>query len=292
MTGATAPASGAVDLHLHSTASDGTYPPAEVVERARRHGLTTIALTDHDTIAGVAEAMAAGEALGVHVVPGVELNTDHGPFEVHVLGYFIDMDDEVLQAYLDEVKLARVERARRIVDNIRRLHGFALRFEDVAALAGDASITRAHISRALFQGGFVASLEEARRSYTGSDCATYVRRTTASPDEAVEIIRRAGGVPVLAHPGRIGSEEAIEHMLRTPIEGIEATYPTHDAATRERFAALATARGLIATGGSDCHGPKYGDEERIGTVAVPESVVAALEARRDAVRASDRAAAG
>ena len=276
---------GAVDLHLHSTASDGTYRPADVVEHARDRGLTTIALTDHDTTAGVAEAQDTGRRLGVRVVPGIELNTDHGRHEVHVLGYFIDLDDDALQAYLATVKEARVERARRIVENIRRLHGMPLRFEDVATLAGDASITRAHISRALVQGGFVATLEEARREYTGSDCATYVQRTTASPDEAVAIIRRAGGVPVLAHPGRIGSEASITHMMRTPIEGIEVTYPTHDEATRARFAALALEHGLIATGGSDCHGPKYGDVERIGTVAVPESVVEALEARRDAVRA-------
>jgi len=276
---------GLVDLQCHTTASDGTLTPTELVALAAERGLRVIAITDHDTTAGLVEALAAGRRYGVEVIPGVEINTDVPQGEVHILGYFIDWTDENFQATLTRLRQGRVGRAKRMVEKLADL-GIHLAWERVQAIAGDSAIGRPHVAQALLEAGYISSTSEAFERFIGRTGPAYVERVRMSPAEATRVIRAARGLPVLAHPIIAGAAEVIsepldlepllDELTAAGLVGIEAYYPGYPPEVTRDLLGLAAKYGLVATGGSDYHGPNQGHGE-LGSVEVPVEVVEQLK---------------
>lgn len=241
------------DTHCHSTASDGALAPAELVARAKERGLMGLALTDHDTVAGLAEALAAGSRLDITVLPGIELSAEHREHDVHVLGYWIDVDRMLAAGRLQELAAARTGRIYEIVRRLSIL-GMELDADAIVSSAGS-SPGRPHVAAAMVEAGYVTSIREAFAKWLGRGLPAYVPRSKLSPFEAVELIRTAGGVAALAHPGCGVPDSLIRPLVRAGIGGIEVYHPDHDRAAEKKYAALAHRFGLAALGGSDFHVP-------------------------------------
>ncbi len=266
------------DLHVHTNASDGTWSPAEAVRTAARLGLRAIAITDHDTLDGIPEALRTGERVGVEVVPGVEINTDYAGTEVHVLGYFVDFQEESpLLKLLYRIRKARDERARNMVEKLRQL-GVGISFERVKELADGAVVGRPHVARALIELGIVRDLREAFAKFIGPGAPAYVPRYKLTPQQAIAEIMNNGGVAVLAHPGLIGKDELIAEAVEAGLTGLEVLYPEHTPECRRRYTELACTYNLVVTGGSDCHGPGS-DTPPLGACVVDVEALAELKRR-------------
>ena len=248
-----------IDLHIHSNASDGSLPPLEVVRLAKGRGLTAIALTDHDTIDGLVEAVEAGEESGVEVIPGVEISARHPGGSMHILGYFLEYRDKLLAQRLAVLKQARKDRNPQIIAKLNDL-GIPLKMEQVERISGRGQMGRPHIARALYEGGYVRSLQEAFDIYLGNQGKAYVGKFRFPPEEAIEMIREAKGVPVLSHPFTLGprSREDLKGLLQElkslGMAGIEVYYPEHSPEQEALYLGLARELGLLVTGGSDFHG--------------------------------------
>lgn len=269
-----------VDLHTHSTYSDGLLSPAELVAEAATRGVRFLGLTDHDTIAGIPEAQAAGASLGVEIVPGVELSTSlSGGEDVHLLGYFIDITHPELLAGLAEFAAARQERAARILARLREI-GIALDEEAVFAQARHGTIGRPHIARELVAAGHAADLSDAFGRYIGRNKPAYIPRPRVDPRDAIALVTAAGGVPVLAHPFSPGGVEGVlDRLIPAGLRGMEVDYGEYTPADRETLRQIAARRGLIATGGSDHHGPGVrGQARELGSAPVPLAAVTNLRA--------------
>jgi predicted metal-dependent phosphoesterase TrpH len=266
-----------VDLHTHSNYSDGLLSPAALVEEAVSRGLRVLGLTDHDTVAGIPEAREAGERLGVEVVPGVELSTSlEGGEGVHLLGYFVDVENPALLEGLAGYAQARDERMARMLERLRMI-GLAIAPADVQALAGQGTVGRPHLARALIATGYVASVPEAFDRYIGQGKPAYVPRPRVDPREAIALVRAAGGVPVLAHPFSPGGVESVlDRLAPAGLAGMEVDYGEYTPRERDVLRAIAARRGLIATGGSDFHGIDRGAGRELGSAPVPMAAVAAL----------------
>lgn len=248
-----------IDLHTHSTASDGTFPPREVLRLAKERRLKALALTDHDTIAGLPEAVAAGQEFGIEVIPGVEISAKHPQGSMHILGYFLDYENDRLAQRLAVLQQARKDRNPRIIAKLNQL-GIPLTMEQVERISGGGQVGRPHIARALYQGGFVRSLQEAFDIYLGNNGRAYVSKFRFSPDEAIAMIRDARGIPVLAHPFTLGLETSetlrplLKELMALGLAGIECYYPEHSSGQEGLYLFLARELGLLITGGSDFHG--------------------------------------
>lgn len=262
------------DLHSHSTASDGTCPPAEVMRRARGAGLDVIALTDHDTVAGHAEARAALPS-GLTLVPGMELSCRLDGHSLHLLGYLFDPAEPELAAECAAIRSSRIDRARAMVGRLTEL-GAPVTWEQVSAIAGDGVVGRPHVARALADSGVVASPADAfSPDWIGTGGRAHVPRYALDPVRAIGLVRGAGGVTVLAHPragsrGWVISDQAIARLAAAGLTGIEVDHPDHDQAQREHLRALAADLGLVASGGSDDHGALTGYRIGCDTIS-PES---------------------
>lgn len=255
-----------VDLHLHSTASDGTLPPEEVVRAAHRAGLSALALTDHDTVEGVAVAGVAAAALGLDLVPGVELSAWDGEDETHLLGLHIGQLG-AMQDALDVFRRARRDRAEEMV---RRLNAIGVRitFADVLAESGDAAIGRPHVARAMVQNGWAMDLRDAFDRYLGAGRPAYLDKRRISVAEAIDLVHRCGGIAILAHPGGDGTRERIEALAGAGLDGVEVIHPSHSAEDRARLLALVDHLGLVPSGGSDSHGASE-PSRAVGAMKVP-----------------------
>ena len=274
-----------VDLHMHSTASDGAVAPAGVVEAARNKGLIAIALTDHDTLAGLPEAREAGERLGVRVIAGVELSAvDAAGYETHILGLHIARP-EPLQHALDVYRIARRDRALAIVERLNEL-GVAITVDAVLAVAGDAAIGRPHVARALVSGGFARDHREVFDRWLGAGRPAFVEKRRLAMGEAFALIHEAGGLAVYAHPGGEGSRERVVALAALGMDGLEVRHPGHSAADIARLGALAEQLDLLPSGGSDWHGAPEGPRT-IGNMNVPEDWLARQEERLRARAASE-----
>ena len=260
-----------IDLHVHSTTSDGTLSPAEVVREAAALGMRMLAIADHDTTDGLGEAMEAARDTSLTFVPAVELSVGSQSYEVHVLGYFINPGDAESQAALSWLREARDGRNAAIVERLREL-GVAVDLGRVREIAGAGSVGRPHIAAAMAEAGHVASGQEAFHRFLARGKPGYVPRKRLSPREACEMIRAAGGVPVLAHPAKIPSRPALEELLATGMAGMEVYHCDHDEKDNEAMLALARERSLLVTGGSDSHGRHSGRSIPIGGVYVPDWV--------------------
>jgi predicted metal-dependent phosphoesterase TrpH len=277
-----------IDLHVHTTESDGSLSPRACVARAAELGLAAIGVVDHDTIAGNAEAVAAGTELGVEVVPGVEVSADLDGLSTHILGYFVETPSDTLLAVLGRLRSWRSERNPRMLEKLRAL-GCPVDMAEVAAEAGGQVIGRPHIAAVLVRKGLVPSTQHAFDRYLGDGAAAYVDRARVGADEAIDALVESGAVPVLAHPGalKVASESEVENVVRRlaacGLRGLETRYSGHRADQTAAYEWLARELGLVVTGGSDFHGTAKPDIEMgsgFGAMAVPLSVLDDLKAER------------
>lgn len=277
------------DLHTHSTASDGSMPPREVVALAAGRGLAGIALTDHDTVAGLAEAIGMAAALGLRCIPGIELScTLDGHGDVHLLGYFIDPGNEQLLQLLEERELERIDRAERTVDRLGAL-GVDITMDDIMSETDGHAPGRPHIARALVRRGIVRDVAGAfTAEWLGSGGRAHVPWNATALADGIDVVHDAGGVAVFAHPGARASdgypEDAVRHAAALGLDGIEVDHPAHDGEDVERSARIATELKLVQTAGSDDHGHGV-DGSRLGCRTVTSRIVDALEARARASHA-------
>lgn len=268
---------GRVDLHVHSTASDGRLSPAEVIREAAARGLVYIALTDHDSVDGIAAAKATAQSFpNLTVIPGIEISTDIPQGEVHILGYFIDYKDPEFLAKLEEFKNSRLRRAEQMVAKLEGL-GVHIDWRRVLEIAGTSTIGRPHIAQAMMEKDHVPSFKDAFDEYLGHGKPAYVDREKMLPAEAAAIIVKAGGLPVLAHPFTTEDPEGLISELKPAgLVGMEAYYKDYTAEEVESLVALAQKHALIATGGSDFHGIEPDEETAIGDSNVPLEAVERL----------------
>lgn len=247
-----------IDLHIHSTMSDGTLSPTEIVELAFRKGLSAISITDHDTVAGYREAKQRGDEIGLNVISGVELSVRFENESLHLLGYFVDCSSPELLSDLEVLHLARIKRNREILNKLSA-EGIKITEKELAKVSQTGETGRPHIAKLLMQHGAVTSMDEAFEKYLGRGGSAYVSRFVYDMNYGIKMIHRAGGLAVVAHPGNIlNTEIDVGTVLKTlktyGLDGIEAYYPTHSKKYRNFLITLAKEHGLIVTGGSDFHG--------------------------------------
>lgn len=263
-----------IELHCHSTASDGDLTPTELVERAVALGITSLAITDHDSVDGIAEAMEAARPLSLRIIPGVELSCHFEGKEVHLLGYFFEYRDPDFLELLVKMREERRQRVHRIIEKLAAI-GVELRYEAVESQASGDAIGRPHVARALVAGGQAESVAAAFDLYIGNSGPAYVGRSLLSLEDGIEAIRMAGGVSVLAHPGAYHDWARVERIVKLPLIGVEVWHPSHKKAERKRAKKLGGRYNKILTGGSDFHGPR-GDYHEMGSSRVTEVVVSKL----------------
>jgi predicted metal-dependent phosphoesterase TrpH len=274
-----------VDLHIHSTASDGKYSPAEIVRKAAGAGLKVIALTDHDTVEGIAAALeAVAEFPGLKFIPGVEISTDVPSGEVHMLGYFIDYTNEELLQKLENMRNSRQRRAQEMIEKLGGL-GMPVDWERVREIAGTGSVGRPHIAQAMLEKGYISTLKEAFNKYIAWGGPAYVKREKLVPSEAIGLILRTGGLPVLAHPFTVNDhEKLVAELAADGLAGVEAYYGEYNSEEVRRLVNLADKHGLIVTGGSDYHGLDDNVEVMLGGAPVPmeaaEKLISLAEQRK------------
>ncbi|TYP54323.1 PHP domain-containing protein [Thermosediminibacter litoriperuensis] len=243
-----------VDLHLHTTFSDGTLTPEQVVDKAYSLNLRAIAITDHDTVDGIVPAMERAKKYPLlEVVPGIEINTYYIEEEVHVLGYYIDYRGNTLKSTLDALQKERIERIKKIIEKLREL-GIEITFEEVEAKASGSSIGRPHVARTLIDKKIVSSVDEAFALYLDQGKPAYVPRQKLTPYSAVDLIKKCGGIAVIAHPGMLKNQDIVKSLINYGIQGIEVYHKEHDDERVKYYKNIAMKYGLLMTGGSDCHG--------------------------------------
>jgi 3',5'-nucleoside bisphosphate phosphatase len=282
-----------IDLHAHTLYSDGTFSPRALIQLARDRAVLTVAVTDHDTTGGLAEAVAAGAELEVEVVPGVEFSTVHGGEGVHVLCYYMDPANPELSAELERLREDRFSRGERMVAKLQQL-GYPITFERVREIAHGGNIIRPHVAQALVEAGVVPTAKDAfTDELIGSAGRAYVEKHALHPVDAVALIHQAGGVCVLAHPGTFRETKPvpaslIEELAAAGLDGIEAAHPEHTPEVEVRYIDMASQLGLIWTGSSDCHGDRY-DPVRLGMRTTSPEQFERIKARAADLRGVPRA---
>ncbi|HKW29291.1 MAG TPA: PHP domain-containing protein [Verrucomicrobiae bacterium] len=267
------------DLHLHTYFSDGTFSPEELVGHGHRLGFAALALTDHDSVEGCPRMAAACAAAGIDFIPGTELTAEHNDTEIHLLGYSLDTENQIL---LSEIAKFQAVRQNRIHEMVARLNGLKvpLPVESVFALANCKSPGRPHVARALVKAGLVGSLDEAFERFLKKNRPAWVPKAKMSALEAIELIHQAGGLAVMAHPGLNRTDDVIPVLVEAGLDGIECFHTKHSTVTSERYLEIADKYHLLITGGSDCHGFSKG-KPLIGTVRLPYEHVEKLKAKAE-----------
>ena len=276
-----------VDLHIHTSASDGSHSPRQIVDLAKSKSLRAIAITDHDTVEGNDEAIKTGERLGLEVISGVEISVAWKSRAIHILGYFIDWKHENLVAELQNLIRYREERNPKIIEKLNFL-GMELSYEEVQAVAGEGAVGRPHVAQVLVEKGYVKNSDQAFQHYLQRGAVAYVEKKRLSPRQGIDLIKEAGGIAVLAHPFIIDGleeqdiEQAVVHFKDEGIEGLEVFYPTHSLEQTRYLQALAHTYGLVQTGGSDFHGdqkPEIQLGRGFGDLHVPYRLVEEMKKR-------------
>lgn len=265
------------DLHVHTTASDGRYSPTEIIRKAAEIGLSVIAISDHDTVDGIPEAIAAAREFPLlRVIPALEISTDVSNGEVHVLGYFIDYNNQDFGDDLARMRNSRVERAYKMTEKLKTL-GCKIEWERVREIAGSATLGRPHIAQALLEKGYIKSFKEAFDKYIGHNGPAYVEREKLTPAEAVQLILKTKGLPVLAHPFTVPDfETTVKELKNAGMVGIEVYYANYSPEQTNSLLKLADVYNLIPTGGSDYHGIDDTHETMLGGIAIPMQFVEKL----------------
>ena len=265
-----------VDLHTHSTASDGSRAPRDVVRAARELGLAALALTDHDTIAGLPEAIDAGGEFGIRIVPGVELSAVEGEAETHLLGLHLG-DTARIDEQLRQLRAMRLTRAERIVGRLNE-HGVRVSLDDVLAESSGGAVGRPHIARALVNNGWATDVRDAFDRYLGNGRPAFIPKEPLSVRDAIAMIHDAGGLAIIAHPGTTGTRNRIESLVAFGLDGVEVRHPSHNGEDVARLTALVDHFGLVPSGGSDWHGLNEGGRA-LGAMRVPLAWLARQDAR-------------
>lgn len=278
-----------IDLHLHTTASDGRLTPAQLVRRAGRKGMRVIAVTDHDSTEGLPEAYEAGKEFpDLRIIPGIELSTDVPDGEIHMLGFFLDWKNPELQGILSDARDARADRGRRMVDKLNAL-GMNITWERVREIAGDAAVGRPHVAQAMLEAGYITTFAEAFDLYIGRNGPAYAEREKLTPVEAVRMVARLGGFASVAHPRDIMNlEDVLPELVEAGLAGIESYYYGYDREYVEYLVSLTERFGIIPTGGSDCHGIPGGAGGDVGEVDVPDSTAERMFALAERIGALAR----
>ncbi len=253
---------GKVDLHIHTTYSDGIYTPAEIIKKSKELGLDAISITDHDTVNAITEATMSGKESGIEVIPGVEISSEFNGKEVHILGYFVDPFNKEFERYLNFFREERIKRAERIIKKLEKL-GLRLTFEDIISVSKNSAIGRPHIALAMVNKGLVSSYYEAFNKYIGNGCPAYEKKVHLSPESAYKIITDAGGLSFIAHPGFM-PEEILKELIEAGVDGIEVFHPSHTPQKIKFYKGIVSEYFLLESGGSDYHGGQRNDDENFG----------------------------
>lgn len=272
-----------VDLHVHTTVSDGMLTPHQVVLEASKRGLSAIGITDHDTMQGLPYAEAAGRKYGVEVVPGVELSADYEGKEIHLAGYFCDPNNPVLRKTLKKIRLNRFERMVKMVEKLKQL-GIPLELSDVLKNVKGNLLGRPHLALTLCEMGYCQNPAEAFKRYIGARGPAYVERMKFTPFDAIFLIRNARGIPVLAHPGLYGQDAMIPALVSAGLLGIEVFHPDHQLFTNLRYLKIARKYNLLVTGGSDFHGSNLGSSPHVGHISISQLYLEKLQNVSKAIR--------
>ena len=274
-----------VDLHVHTKCSDGTFSPKDAVDYAKKAGLAAISITDHDTVDAIPAAMEEGKIQGVEIIPGVELSCEvenQQRSEMHILGYYMEWEDPMFRDFLKIFRKARHDRAEKILKKLESI-GISLKEGVLERIAGEGSIGRLHFAKAIVESGFAKSVQEVFQKYLSADKPAYVPKYKLSPEDGIKLIKDAGGIAVLAHPYYMhySNRELITDLITAGLGGIEVWHSRHSPSAIKTFKQIANDLHLIATGGSDCHGP-YGQESALmGHIKVSYSVVEALKKQKE-----------
>lgn len=260
-----------VDLHTHTTHSDGFYTPEELLLKIKSLGFRAIAITDHDSISAFTEAYSVGKKIGVEVIPGVELSTDIGGSEVHILGYLFDANNKELEGYLKFFRDERYKRACIIIDKLNSL-GFTLSIDEIKLPSENSAIGRPHIAKLLLEKGYVNSYLEAFNKYIGNGCPAHEKKVHLSPQSAFKIINDAGGLAFIAHPGKM-PEPLLKDLIDAGVDGIEVYHPSHSSSKVNFYKGIVNEFYLLSSGGSDFHGGKREDDINFGKYYVPYETI-------------------
>jgi predicted metal-dependent phosphoesterase TrpH len=266
-----------VDLHTHTTYSDGACSPGELIQKAKEKGIDIISITDHDNTKGIKEATNAGKDLGVEVIPGVEISSEISNREIHILGYFFDPDNQELEHYLNFFREERIKRAGRIVNKLRNL-GFDIDLEDVLNKARNSTVGRPHIAQVMLEKGIVSSYFEAFNKYIGNGSPAHEKKVHLSPQSAFRIISDAGGLSFIAHPGNI-RENLLKDLIESGVDGIEVVHPSHSSLQQRFYRGIVNSYFLLECGGSDYHGGKRDDNSNLGQYFTNTSAIDAMRKR-------------
>ncbi|MDD3839273.1 MAG: PHP domain-containing protein [Clostridia bacterium] len=256
-----------VDLHVHTTASDGLLDPCQVISWAIKKGIKAISITDHDTVDGYRQGLKCDNIKDIELIPGVEINTYINDIEIHILGYYMDIDDTRFLSWLDKLFNARLERAKRMLKKFNHL-GFDFSLDDVKEISKDGAIGRPHFARLLVKKGLASSTEEAFNKYLLPGGPAYVQRYKLHPKDAIKIIRQSKGIPVLAHPGLIHKKHIIKYIIDAGIAGMEVYHSKHSKQETDHLFNVAEKNNLLITGGTDFHGEMYDGMPTIGDVGI------------------------
>jgi predicted metal-dependent phosphoesterase TrpH len=279
---------GYVDLHLHTTASDGVMSPSEIVRYAKAKGLQAIAITDHDTIDGLEEGLLEGNRIGFEVIPGIEVSAEHSPGSMHLLGYFFDIHHPLLNERLRFLQKARAERNPKIVGKLNHL-GIDVTYEEVVKVSGGGQVGRPHFAQLLFEKGYVNSIQEAFERFLKKGASAYVDKFRFTAKEAIHFINEANGLAVIAHPNTLGMkgvselENLLLRLIGDGLKGIEVYYPEHSSLEVAQYKVLAERYGLLMTGGTDYHGIEKNELDigvGRGGMKLPYHIVEALKVAR------------
>jgi predicted metal-dependent phosphoesterase TrpH len=269
-----------IDLHTHTTASDGALTPTELIHRASEVGISTLAITDHDTVAALPEARPVAEALGIRLITGVEFGTNWANAEVHMLGYFFDPDHPQMRQALADLQEGRLERGRRMVEKLNALGLSDVTWERVEQIAAGGSVGRPHVAEALIEKGYASTVDDAFGKYLGRGKPAYVERTQITPAECISLVHSAGGVISLAHPTWVAEvENLLPSLVEAGLDGIETYYGLYKPETIAWLETLARRYNLVPTGGTDYHGRDGLLHAELGSRSVPPECFAELERR-------------
>lgn len=269
------------DLHIHTLFSDSTNSLEEVIELVKREGICCISITDHDTVRGIEQILEIAEREDIEVIPGIELTAEFKGIEIHILGYLIDYKHRYLLEKLDEIKRIRIERIYEMSDKLKA-KGIHINPEEVIGLSKGGVVTRLHLAKKLLESGYVKSILEAFKKYIGDNAPCYVSRFRLTPQEAISLILKIGGIPVLAHPKNPGRDEWIPKFTEYGLKGIEVFYPEYSTLEMNYYKGLAKKYGLLITGGSDCHG-KLKEGPLIGKVKLPYRYAEELKKEKERI---------
>jgi len=269
---------GTVDLHIHTTCSDGVLSPKDIILKAKSTGLKAISITDHDTISGIESAKLVGESVGVELISGVEMSATHEDVDVHILGYYIDTQNDTLNQYLDACKIHRLKRAEKMVHNLAKM-GVKIDVDQILLKAQNGSVGRPHIAAVLQERGYVKTYSEAFGKYLGAHSPAYVKSIETPPAEVIEMISNAGGLSFLAHPGRSIPDDMLRYLIDLGLDGIEIIHPSHDEYQIQYYKEIANEYFLLFSGGSDYHGARQQDEDNFGHVTIQYSWLEKIKVR-------------